>query len=102
MMWTRIGANASVDIEAHDLLRWGGVPVATIKKRLAGDDRRGLPPRWECSLLECSGVSARPLTLGLDLPLSEVKGRCETELKSMGWTRNGVARTNGEDNADPS
>lgn len=91
-MWIEIKANPSMGLEAQDLLRWGGIPVATIKKRL-GEDRPGsLPPHWECSLLERSGISTVKILLGLDTSREEARGHCEVALEDMGWSRTASPR----------
>jgi hypothetical protein len=86
-MWTRVPANPGMGMEAQDLLRWGGAPVASVKKRLNGESQ--LPPRWECSLLVRSGTSTMTIVLGLDMSIEDVKARCEMELEELGWTRAG-------------
>lgn len=98
MTWIRIAANGSMGIEAQDLLRWGGIPVAVIKKRLSGVG--DLPPHWECSLLECSGISTRQLIFGLDMSREEVQGQCEEQLNYMGWERDGKRSPEEKANVD--
>jgi hypothetical protein len=75
-VWSRLQANHGMGLEAQELLRWHGAPVACIKKR---------NERWECSLLLISGISTEPLFRLLDLDLDTVKQMCEDRLVELGW-----------------
>ena len=75
MAWGRIPKMEG--IEAHELLRWGNIPVCAVRRR---------PEHWYCTLLKIAGTSVEVFLLGLDVPLDVVKQRCELQLMDMGWT----------------
>lgn len=77
-MWIQLKAQPSLMLEAQDILRWHNAPVCSVKRRAHG---------WECYLLECSGISTRPLLLPPELKIEDVRARCEAALVKMGWTQ---------------
>lgn len=85
MTWVSVASNGGMGIEAQQLLRWSGVPVACVKKR---------SEHWECSLMNAGGISTTPLELPIAMELESIKSHCEELLVQMGWTRPEVKTTN--------
>ena len=75
--WVHVKAAPGQGLEEQHLLRWNGKPVCALKT--SGDG-------WRASLLNLSGVSARPIEFSNE-PLDMTKIRCEQELMLMGWSR---------------
>lgn len=76
MPWLKLPANSGMGLEAQDLLRWKGIPVASVKRQESN---------WECSCLNLTGISCVRMELPLTMSLEQVRDAVETMLESMGW-----------------